>query len=185
MTAGKFRKLFLFLFTILSLLFYSCGKEEIPKSSLIIKDNLLYKIGSDTPFTGRERALVENEIVEYDVKDGLKHGEFRIFSKDGVLEMQGQIDSNRNVGKWQYFFPDGQLESEGFFVDDMPEGKWVWYYPGGNIREEGNYQKGLRVGDWFQYSSNGSIIYENNFSLEDSVSLSEDSTLSKTIQLPF
>jgi antitoxin component YwqK of YwqJK toxin-antitoxin module len=67
----------------------------------------------------------------------------------------------------------------------MPEGKWVWYYPEGKIREEGNYQKGLRVGDWFQYSSNGSIIYEYNFSLEDSVSLSEDNTLSKTIRLPF
>ena len=175
-----------YLFSImLSLFFFSCNKEEIPKSSLIIKDNRLYKIGSNTPFTGRERALVDNEIVEYDVKDGLKHGEFRIFSKEGVPKMQGQIDSNRNVGKWQYFFPDGQLESEGFFVDDKPEGKWVWYYPEGKIREEGNYQKGLRVGDWFQYSSSGSIIYKNHFSLEDSVSSSEDSTLSKKSQLPF
>ncbi len=185
MKPADFKKLF-FLFSIMSFLFLlSCNKEEIPKSSLIIKDNLLYKIGSDTPFTGRERALVDNEIVEYDVKDGLKHGEFRIFSKDGIIQMKGQLDSNRNIGKWKYYFPDGQLESEGFFVDDMPEGKWVWYYPGGNIREEGNYQNGLRVGDWFQFGSNGSIIYEKTFSLEDSVSSSEDSTISKTSPLPF
>jgi antitoxin component YwqK of YwqJK toxin-antitoxin module len=185
MNAADFKKLFFLFPVILSLLCLSCNKEEIPRSSLIIKDNLLYKIGSDTPFTGRERALVDNEIVEYDVKDGLKHGEFRILSEDGIIQMEGQIDSNRNVGKWKYFFSDGELESEGFFVDDMPEGKWVWYYPGGKIREEGNYQKGLRVGNWLQYSSNGSIIYEKNFSLEDSLSLSEDSTLSQTIRLPF
>lgn len=185
MNSVKLIKLSLLISILLSMLFLSCGKEEIPKSSLIVKDNLLYKRGSNIPFTGKERALVENKIIEYDVKDGFKHGEFRIFSEDGMLMMEGQLDSNRNFGKWQYFFPDGQLESEGYFVNDIPEGKWVWYYPGGVIKEEGNYQKGLRVGSWYQYSSNGNIIHENNFSLEDSVSLSEDSTLSKRVQLPF
>lgn len=185
MNAADLKKLFPLFFIITFLLFLSCNKEEIPKSSLIIKNNLLYKIGSDIPFTGRERALVDNEIVEYDVKDGLKHGQFRILSEDGIIQMEGQIDSNRNIGKWKYYFPDGQLESEGFFAGDMPEGKWVWYYPGGKIREEGNYQKGLRVGAWFQYSINGSIIYEKNFSLEDSISLLEDSTLSQKVRLPF
>jgi len=183
-SAGPYTLSLLFLI-LTSSLFVSCDKNEIPKSSLIAKDNLLYKKDSDIPFTGRERALVENKIIEYDVKDGFKHGEFRIFSEDGILMMEGQLDSNRNFGKWQYFFPDGQLESEGYFVNDIPEGKWVWYYPGGVIKEEGNYQKGLRVGSWYQYSSNGNIIHENNFSLEDSVSLSEDSTLSKRVQLPF
>ena len=50
------------------------------------------------------------------MKDGFKHGDFRIFSPDGKIQIEGQLDSNRNVGKWQYFYPDGQIESEGFFV---------------------------------------------------------------------
>jgi antitoxin component YwqK of YwqJK toxin-antitoxin module len=185
MNTANLHKLSLLLCILFSLLFLSCSKEEIPKSSLIVKNNLLYKSGSDIPFTGREKALVENKIVEYDVKDGLRHGEFRISSDDGILVMEGQLDSNRNVGKWKYYFPDGQLESEGYFAQDVPEGKWLWYYPGKLIKEEGNYQKGLRVGTWFQYSSNGNIIYEKNFSLEDSVSVFEDSSLSKKLHLPF
>jgi len=185
MNTAKLHKLSYLFFLLFALLFLSCNTEESPKSSLIIKDKLLYKSGSDIPFTGREKALVENKIIEYDVKDGLRHGEFRIFSEDGILIMEGQVDSNRNVGNWKYFFPDGQLESEGYFVNDVPEGKWVWYYPGKLIKEQGNYEKGLRVGIWYQYGINGNIIYEKNFSLEDSVSAFEDSSPSKRLQLPF
>ena len=152
---------------LFSVMFAACGKEEIPKSSLIVKNNLLYKNGSDIPFTGREKALVENKIIEYDVKDGVKHGEFRIFSENGNIEIQGQLDSNRNVGKWQYFYADGQIESEGFFNLDRPNGKWIWNYPDGKRKEEGVYQNGNRVGMWLQYDNNGKIVFEHNYELSD------------------
>lgn len=167
--------LFLISITILSL---SCGKEEIPKSTLIIKDNLLYKQGSNVPFTGRERALVENKIIEYDVKDGYKHGEFRIFSEDGALEMEGQTDSNRNVGKWKYFYSNGEIESEGNFVNDLPEGFWIWNYPDGKKKEEGHYKQGKRVGLWYLYDSSGNIILEKNYDQVDSIDIeNKDSKL--------
>lgn len=153
---------------LLSVLIVSCGKEEIPKSSLILKNNLLYKRGSDVPFTGRERALVENKIVEYDVKDGLKHGEFKIYSKEGIIEIQGQLDSNRNIGKWQYFYPDGKIESEGYFNLDNPDGKWIWNYPDGKRKEEGDYKNGIRIGIWHQYDNAGKMIFEHNYEIEDS-----------------
>ena len=169
MNSVKLIKLSLLISILLSMLFLSCGKEEIPKSSLIVKDNLLYKIGSNIPFTGREKALVDNKIVEYDVKDGLKHGDFRIFSADGKLEIQGQIDSNKNVGKWQYFYTNGKVESEGYFNYDRPDGKWVWNYPDGKRKEEGSYNNGERVGIWYQYDNNGEIIFENNYDLNDTL----------------
>ena len=158
------------------MLFLSCGKEEIPKSSLIVKDNLLYKRGSSIPFTGREKALVENKIVEYDVKDGLKHGEFRIFSADGKLEIQGQIDSNKNVGKWQYFYTNGKVESEGYFNYDRPNGKWVWNYSDGKKKEEGSYRNGERVGMWYQYDNNGEILFENNYDLIDTLNTEKNTS---------
>lgn len=161
---------------IISLLFYSCTEKEIPKSSLIIKDNLLYKQNSNIPFTGRERALVNEKIVEYDVKDGYKHGEFRIFSEDGIIEIQGQLDSNRNVGKWQYFYPNGEIESEGFFIHDRPSGNWVWNHPDGKKKEEGFYHNGERIGIWFQYDNNGEVIFEKNYDLDDSLNIKKDST---------
>jgi len=176
MNSLKLIKHFSILIVLFSIVFASCGKEEIPKSSLIIKDNLLYKRGSEVPFTGRERALVNDNIVEYDVKDGYKHGEFRIFSQDGILEVQGQIDSNRNVGKWEYFYPDGQIESEGYFINDLPQGKWVWNYPDGKRKEEGYYQNGERIGMWYQFKNNGEVIFEKNYDLNDTLSTEKDTT---------
>lgn len=162
----------------ITVLSFSCGKDEIPKSTLILKDNLLYKQGSDTPFTGRERALVENKIIEYDVKDGYKHGEFRIFSETGILEIEGQLDSNRNVGRWKYFYSNGKVESEGDFVNDMPDGRWIWNYPDGKKKEEGYYKKGERIGLWYGYDTTGNIVFEKNYDLEDSSVVNEkDSTV--------
>ena len=159
-------KSFLAIILFITFIFLSCGKEEIPKSSLIIKNNLLYKRDSDTPFTGREKALVNNKIIEYDVKDGFKHGSFRIYSVDGQIEVQGQLDSNRNVGKWQYFFMDGKIESEGNFNFDQPDGKWIWNYSNGKPKETGVYKNGIRVGMWYHYDENGKIILEKNYDLE-------------------
>jgi len=169
------RFLFLISLFLLSLIFISCVKEEIPKSSLIIKDNLLYKRDSNVPFTGREKALVQDKIIEYDVKDGYKHGEFRIYNLDGTLQINGQLDSNRNVGKWQYYHPNGKIESEGNFDYDLPDGKWFWYDVQGKKKEEGAYNKGKRVGKWYQYDSTGKIILEKNFDIDDSLNVMQDS----------
>jgi len=176
MNESKLHILSLLFALIISLLFYSCTEKEIPKSSLILKDSLLYKQNSNIPFTGRERALVNDKIVEYDVKDGYKHGEFRIFSEDGKIEIQGQLDSNRNVGKWQYYYPDGKIESEGFFINNMPEGKWLWYYQGGAVKEEGIFQNGIRIGVWYQYNNSGEIIAEKNYDLKDTLGTEKDSS---------
>lgn len=159
-----------------SLVLISCGKDDTPKSTLVLKDNLLYKENSTTPFTGRERALVEDKIVEYEVKDGLKHGEFKIFTEDGVLEVSGKIDSNKNVGKWSYYFPDGIIESEGYFVNDKPDGLWIWNYPDGKKREEGNFLAGVRVGVWHQFDKNGEIVFEKNYDIIDSSDIENQSS---------
>jgi antitoxin component YwqK of YwqJK toxin-antitoxin module len=160
----------------------ACEKDHIPKSDLMTKDSLIYKKGSDTPFTGREKARVEDKIIEYDVVDGIKHGDFLLYYEDGTIQIKGTLDSNRNVGKWQYFYQDGKLESEGFFVDDMPEGRWSWFYPSGNLKEDGSYHKGLRVGWWKQYDEIGNVIFETEFT--DSLA-AKDSLHSNINKLPF
>ncbi len=167
------------LIATLVFLFISCGKDEIPESQLIIKDNIIYKKGSDKPFTGKEKARIQNKIIEYDVVDGIKHGDFRLYYEDGTLQIKGRIDKNKNVGKWQYFLESGQLESEGFFFDDLPEGRWIWYFPNGNIKEEGSYHKGSRVGWWRQFDESGKLIFEKEFEVSDSLMVAEDSLILK------
>ena len=172
--------LILFFLLVLPLIVLSCAKGDVPKSSLQLKNNLLYKRGSDIPFTGREKVRVEDKIIEYDVKDGYKHGEFILYFENGNIEMRGQLDSNRNIGKWSYYFPDGKLESEGLFDFDLPDGKWIWNFPDGKRKEEGEYNDGVRIGIWRQFDENGKLTFEHNYELSDSVT--DDSKKQETIR---
>ncbi len=178
----KMKTILLILFSAVLLLIISCGKEkeEIPETKLELReDGLIYEKGSDTPYTGSERARIQGKIIEYDVVDGVKQGKFKLYYEDGTLEMEGQLENNNNVGKWKYYYPDGKLESEGFFVDNKPEGRWVWYYPSGKIKEEGSYTKGIRVGWWKQYDETGGVIEEKNFELGDSTDTKAENPLSR------
>ena len=148
---------------LFAVLLSSCEKKEVSESSLFVKNNLLYKKDSDVPFTGKEKAKVKDKIVEYEVKDGYKSGEFKIYNLDGILEVSGQLDSNRNVGKWKYFHPNGVIESEGSFDYDLPDGKWSWYYPDGKKKEEGYFSQGKRVGVWYQYDREGKVTLKKHF----------------------
>lgn len=160
---------------ILSILLASCG-DDIQRSDLVLKDNLLYKKDSQVPFTGHEKAKVNDNIIEYDVKDGYKHGEFKLYDIDGNILMDGQLDSNRNVGKWQYFYEDGTVESEGNFKYDHPDGKWTWYYSDGQMKEEGLYSNGTRIGIWRQYTTDGKIYNQKNYDLKDSADIEQKVT---------
>ena len=159
---------------LLILLIFSCTKNEIPPSTLEMRESLLYKIGSDIPFTGKERAMVKGKIIEYDVVEGMRHGDFRFYYENGNLEVQGQMDHNKNIGKWQYYYITGELESEGNFVDDNPEGKWTSYFPSGKIKEEGNFTNGIRVGLWKQFDEQGNLIMDKDFLLDDSTTTAKN-----------
>jgi len=156
--------------------FLTCKKnnDDIPESNLIIRDNVIYKIGSDKPFTGREKARVENKIIEYDIVEGIKHGDFILYYESGNIEIKGQIDQNKNFGKWQYFYESGQMESEGNFVDDLPEGEWKWYYRSGEIREAGSFNGGKRLGLWKQFDESGNVIEEEEIFESDSLNTETD-----------
>ena len=174
-----FKSEILLLFALIILwqfLFSACdnSNDKNLDSALEVRDTLLYKVGSDKPFTGTEKAFVNNKIIEYDVVDGLKHGNFRLYYESGKIEIKGQIDKNRNTGNWQYFYESGQTESEGNFVDNLPDGEWKWYYRSGNLREQGNFKLGKRVGLWKSFDSTGNMIEEREFSESDSINTGND-----------
>ena len=160
------QKLFYLLLVLFTFNIIHCSDER-GKSELIIKDNIIYKRGEDKPFTGTEKAKVEDKIIEYDIVDGIKHGKFKLYFSNGNTAASGQIDSNKNTGKWQYYYESGSLESEGIFVNDLPEGKWVWYYDSGILKEEGYYDMGKRTGLWKSFDEKGDLINETDFNLQD------------------
>lgn len=173
-------KLFLKILPVIALLsVVACNEYHSDQNIEIKEDGLIYKAGQDNPYTGRVIDTLENKIIEYDVVKGLKNGEFRITSLEGIVSVLGNIRDNRNIGEWHYYYPNGQLESEGNFKNDMPHGKWTWYYSNGNIKEKGSFLNGLKIGDWYQYTFKGkviSILTYNNGELVNEVkfSLSKD-----------
>ncbi len=153
------RKLFLSILIISSLFFSAACNEYYTDQSIETKeDGLIYKIGRDNPFTGRIIDTLHNKIMEYDVVNGVKNGEFILSSYEGIPSIYGSIKDNRNTGEWKYYYPNGQLESIGNFNYDNPHGKWVWYYYDGNIKETGTFLNGIKTGTWHSYSWDGILL---------------------------
>jgi len=154
---------------IIFLFLISCGKQEVHESSLEMRDSLIYKKGEMKPFTGHEKALIQDKVIEYDVVNGIKQGDFKLYFPNGKLQIEGIVDKNKNVGEWKYYYESGELESKGLFENDKPKGEWTWYYPSGKIKERGNYFEGNRIGTWQQFDETGIITDVQEFSLQDSV----------------
>jgi len=174
-------KLFLKPLIICALFFAAACNQYYSDQNIEIKeDGLIYKIGQDDPYTGRIIDTLQNNVIEYDVLNGMKNGEFRLSSMEGIVSMYGSIENNRNIGEWKYYYPNGQLESAGNFSYDNPHGKWIWYFSNGSIKEKGTFLSGNKTGIWYRYSwegvllsittyDEGEIINEVKFNLNNSV----------------
>jgi len=162
-------KLFFLLIIIIS---FSCGEKYVSGRELYTKNGLIYKIGEKKPFTGKVKGKADNNTIEYEVKDGLKDGDFILYFPNGNIEMKGKIVDGENEGEWNYYYPNRLLESQGKFKDDLVDGKWVWYFPDGNLKEEGKYVEGKREGEWLSYNDGGGLYIRRYFKdnvLTDSV----------------
>jgi antitoxin component YwqK of YwqJK toxin-antitoxin module len=137
----------------------NAGKNKVTQKKYFhIRDNVIYLTNDNVPYSGRILDTLNSRIIiEYDVVNGLKHGEFFLSTIDGHYTVYGFLDKNKNVGKWQYYYESGQLECVGNFNDDAPVGKWVWYYENGSVRSEGQYLNGKPEGRWINYDSRGCI----------------------------
>jgi antitoxin component YwqK of YwqJK toxin-antitoxin module len=146
-----------------SVLLLSCNSRRIESSDFYAKNNIIYKTGSNIPFTGKVIGKTEGKVFTYEVKDGLKNGEFKIAFENGNTIMIGHIINDKNEGKWKYYFASGEMESEGNFTNNIPDSIWVWYYPDSKIKEKGLYVNGKRKGNWKTFDDSGKVIMENNF----------------------
>ncbi len=156
---GIFAVIFSFIFIVFLtvFLFSKSNKKTDGKLYICIKNNIIYKQGSDIPLTGKVIDTINTRIVEYNVVNGLKKGEFKIKFLNGMSEVSGHINDNKNIGKWYYYYPNGQIESEGYFNNDVVTDRWVWYFMNGKIKQEGYYKNGLKEGTWSFYNDSGII----------------------------
>ena len=164
--------------TLIYFLFFGIeSKHHFGKRIIVVNDGLIYQKGESQPFTGRILdTLQKSIIIEYDVVNGIKNGEFFLSNLDGIYTVYGFINDNKNVGTWHYYYDDGQLECTGDFKDDKPTGKWVWYHKNGVKKSEGFYINGRPEGKWIQYDEDGYtnlIIKYQNGELLSSVEITK------------
>ena len=141
----------------------SCTSKKIDNNGFSIKNNIIYKNGSNKPFTGIIKAKAEGKNFEYYVTDGMKNGEFKITFENGNLIMKGNIVNDKNEGIWLYYYPSGELESEGNFKNNKADSIWTWYFPNGRVKEKGYFVDGLREGNAKMYDELGNVSMENEY----------------------
>ena len=165
------KNLLIILLTILVSFACTNQKEKTEISTpLVFRDGLLYPDStSNIPFTGRNKSRMMDQIIEYDVVNGVKEGDFIIYYPNNKIQMIGKTSNNLNVGEWKYYYIDGALESIGNYVEDKPSDLWKWYYPNGKIAEEGNFIEGKRDGEWKSYDTTGTLKFVRMYKLDSLV----------------
>ena len=140
-----------------SFLISSCGTYKNKYSYRFGDDGLIYNAGNDELYTGTILDTAD-VVIEFQVVDGKKNGEFKTYYLNGQIEKFGYVINNENMGEWKYYYQDGQMETKGTFKNNKPEGIWTSYYPNGNISCEGIYKKGKQQSAWTYYNEKGEII---------------------------
>lgn len=133
------------------------------KLRLIEKSGLIYEVGTDTPYTGSVKDTVQDKIIEYFLIDGKKYGDFKVSNLNGIVEINGVMNDNKNEGVWNYFYPNGQLESQGTFFNDEANGLWKWYYPNGKLKAKGFYENNKKIGTWQFFNKRDQLVKEISY----------------------
>lgn len=83
----------------------------------------------------------------------VKHGEFKIFYKNGDLKEKGHYEEGKLIwrenykdkrlnGLFEYFYDTGELRKKGYYKDGEIEGTVEYFYKNGNIKSKEYYEKG-------------------------------------------
>ena len=125
----------------------SCGKERTEDiSKLEMRDEKIYIIGEDKPYTGTLIDKYENgnlgKIAEF--KNGLRHGKQETYDKNGQLN-----------GPYNSYYENGNLKTEATYRNGKEDGPIRVYYENGQLWSESKYKNGVEVAPIKWYDENG------------------------------
>ena len=96
---------------------YNTVMKEVPSDKLNVRNDIVYEINSQTPFTGFV-------VANYDTA-GIS---FKICYKDGVKD-----------GPYEIYHENSQLKAKSTYKDDKPEGSYEFYHENGQLKEKRTY----------------------------------------------
>lgn len=143
-----------FIIVFLSLIFLISCKPEIKDEIIELHPDGSMKKQQFYTFKRGKKDIVRE--VEY-------------YSNGNVL-MEGNIKNNQRVGEWKSFHQDGELWSIGYYEEGKRVGKSEVFFENGQKRIEGNYESGNRIGKWIFYNMDGEKVKEVDFAADTIVS---------------
>ena len=134
------------LLTILSLIVFSSNSfsETIRQEQLVEKDGLVYKSGSNQPFTGSIMDVYDNfQIMGTGTfKDGKRDGMWISFWKNGNVENEGVFKEGKKHGLFKSFFENGQIRYIQEHKNGVPVGVCKHFDKDGNLIKTEEYKDG-------------------------------------------
>lgn len=94
---------------------------------------------------------------------GIKHGEYKSFTRKGQLKFHYHFDNGKKQGSYTHYRKDGSIFEEWTYKDDKKHGKrYEYYHEKGAIKGpvifETDYVEGKRHGMHFQYNKRGKLV---------------------------
>ncbi len=92
-----------------------------------------------------ESLLPKNEPLWYEpeiVINDLDDKKMTVLYEDGKVHYEVDLKNGLKHGNFKEYYPDGTLKVRGRFKDDLPEGSWKYYDEKGNLIEEKLFDKG-------------------------------------------
>ena len=171
-------------------------QEPVNSIELNIRNGTLYRINSQTPFTGNYYTSENNLLYEEgSFKNGLKDKFIIGYYKSGQVSYKLFYIDGEEWGRDEYyengqpefitekindsysqvifksFFENGQLENETYIVENELNGPTQEYYENGQLKVEYYYNSGEVDGEYKSYNLSGNLkkkeLYESGSKIEE------------------
>ena len=157
-------------FIVLSTIVFLVGQSPYIRSTLPVRDGIIYNPDSGRPFSEFATEYFDNGQVKVKGRysGGFANGYWSYYHPNGQIKARGRyykaIDINQNniiengrAGKWVYWFNNGTKQMTGIYKNGQMDGNWVFWYQNGFKHSEGKYKSGKLHGEWQAWYANGNI----------------------------
>ncbi len=76
---------------------------------------------------------------------------------------EGKLKDGERHGLWKVWYDNGNKWSQGWFKHGLRDGESTTWYRNGNIRYEGKYHKNKKSGEWKFWDKEGNLVKTVNF----------------------
>lgn len=81
-------------------------------------------------------------VIEGDYKNGVKHGVWKHYFKNGNLQRQVNYNQGKSIAPYLYYFPNGSIREKRMDSKNK-NGETICYYPNGQIESRITYTNGI------------------------------------------